>query len=283
MFTRPIIVADIPGLQAVAAEERVTKAAAAASVNCSEDELKSNEKFAAVLESRGVAVPTKAGKRKANPCVASDDAFLIALKRRDDAIGHLARAREIVKSSITESRARKLIALAGEWFTAADSLTYCAADTTRWAGTGGTNFQNLPRDSKSGAAYGARRTQTPDRRLRAGRVSGAMRPCRSTRHARRVACRRDLYVEFATELYGRPITKADKPERGVGKKGVLSSGYGCGWETFKRDVIKKSFSFRVTRRGAPWRSSRNGTGDRRLLELCDRLIAALFQAFQRRR
>jgi hypothetical protein len=39
---------------------------------------------------------------------------------------------------------------------------------------------------------------------------------------------RDLYIEFATELYGRPITKADKPERSVGKKGVLSSGYGCG-------------------------------------------------------
>jgi hypothetical protein len=55
-----------------------------------------------------------------------------------------ARAREIVKSSLTESRARKLIALAGLPI----QLTYCAADTTRWAGTGGMNFQNLPRDSK---------------------------------------------------------------------------------------------------------------------------------------
>ena len=44
---------------------------------------------------------------------------------------------------------------------------------------------------------------------------------------------RDVYSEFATEVYGRPITKADKVERFVGKTCILGLGYGMGAKKFK--------------------------------------------------
>jgi DNA polymerase len=47
------------------------------------------------------------------------------------------------------------------------------------------------------------------------------------------ADKRDVYCEFATAVYGRPITKADKLERHVGKTAVLGLGYGMGAEKFR--------------------------------------------------
>jgi DNA polymerase len=48
--------------------------------------------------------------------------------------------------------------------------------------------------------------------------------------------KRDVYSEFATEVYGRTITKADKVERFVGKTCVLGLGYGMGAEKFRRTL-----------------------------------------------
>jgi DNA polymerase len=44
---------------------------------------------------------------------------------------------------------------------------------------------------------------------------------------------RDLYCEFASVLFNRPITKADKHERQLGKLAHLSLGYGCGADKFQ--------------------------------------------------
>src|SRR5699024_52536 len=44
---------------------------------------------------------------------------------------------------------------------------------------------------------------------------------------------RDIYCEFATEVYGTLITKDDKQERTVGKEGVLSLGFKAWYHTFR--------------------------------------------------
>ena len=44
----------------------------------------------------------------------------------------------------------------------------------------------------------------------------------------------DQYCETASIFYGRPITKADVAERGVGKQIILSCGYGAGASTIVR-------------------------------------------------
>jgi len=46
----------------------------------------------------------------------------------------------------------------------------------------------------------------------------------------------DPYCDMATGIYGRPITKADKTERNLGKKAILGLGYAMGWEKFQSTV-----------------------------------------------
>jgi DNA polymerase I-like protein with 3'-5' exonuclease and polymerase domains len=46
--------------------------------------------------------------------------------------------------------------------------------------------------------------------------------------------KRDVYSEFASDIYGRKITKADTVQRFVGKTCVLGLGYGLGAAKFKR-------------------------------------------------
>lgn len=49
---------------------------------------------------------------------------------------------------------------------------------------------------------------------------------------------RDIYCEMAGTIYGRPITKADKTERQVGKAAILGLGYQMGWSKFKDTAAK---------------------------------------------
>jgi DNA polymerase len=46
----------------------------------------------------------------------------------------------------------------------------------------------------------------------------------------------DLYCDFASKIFGRTITKADKMERLLGKIAMLSLQYGAGWVKFKEMV-----------------------------------------------
>jgi DNA polymerase len=48
---------------------------------------------------------------------------------------------------------------------------------------------------------------------------------------------RDVYCEFASQIYGRTITKDDKLERYVGKTAILGLGYGMGHQRFQ-DTLK---------------------------------------------
>ena len=46
----------------------------------------------------------------------------------------------------------------------------------------------------------------------------------------------DPYLDMGAAIYGRPITKADKVERQLGKKAILGLGYSMGWEKFQSTV-----------------------------------------------
>ena len=47
---------------------------------------------------------------------------------------------------------------------------------------------------------------------------------------------RDVYCEFASQIYGRTITKDDNLERYVGKTAILGLGYGMGHDKFQDDT-----------------------------------------------
>lgn len=55
----------------------------------------------------------------------------------------------------------------------------------------------------------------------------------------------DPYCEMATAIYKRPITKADKHERFIGKETVLGAGYGLGHKKF-RDALKLKANVEIT-------------------------------------
>lgn len=48
----------------------------------------------------------------------------------------------------------------------------------------------------------------------------------------------DIYCEMASEIYGRPITKANKDERALGKIAILGLGYGMGVAKFETTCEK---------------------------------------------
>jgi DNA polymerase len=118
-------------------------------------------------------------------------------------------------------------------------LNYYGAHTGRFSGGDKLNLQNLP----------ARGNTTIRRALRAPEGELLISCDSSQIEARTVAWLagqedllgafregRDVYSEFATEVYLRTITKADKVERFVGKTCVLGLGYGMGAEKFRRTL-----------------------------------------------
>ena len=50
----------------------------------------------------------------------------------------------------------------------------------------------------------------------------------------------DVYSEFASEVFERKVTEANKPERFVGKTGILQLGYASGWRKFQATVANNS-------------------------------------------
>jgi DNA polymerase len=118
-------------------------------------------------------------------------------------------------------------------------LNYYGAHTGRFSGGDKVNLQNLP----------SRGNTTIRRALRAPKGYEIIACDSSQIEARTVAWLagqedllqafregRDVYSEFATDVYGRPITKADYTERFVGKTCILGLGYGMGAEKFRRTL-----------------------------------------------
>lgn len=56
---------------------------------------------------------------------------------------------------------------------------------------------------------------------------------------------RDVYSEFATDVYQRPVTKTDKVERHVGKTCILGLGYGMGPPKFQHSLATGFISVHV--------------------------------------
>src|SRR5580692_2272161 len=203
MFTNPELIGDTDALAALWESENKAKAERMASLGVSSTELQSSDKFAALLEAEGVEIEYKDGKKST------------LLQSRSETIGWMARRGPLPIY-----------------------LFYAGAHTSRWSGGDDANFQNLP----------ARKPET--RRLREailappgyviGKPDLSQIECRILNFlagqddvVEKFKREEDPYVGLASEFYQRPVTKADVNERGTGKQGELSCGYGCGGKKFK--------------------------------------------------
>jgi DNA polymerase len=205
-------------------------------VTIGRDELMSNPKFAMVLEKLGVNPPMKISLRTNKETYAfgkTDTEFKALLEHPNPAVQAVVSARLGIKSTLEETRTESFLGIAKRG-TLPILLNYWGAHTGRASGGDKMNLQNLPR------AGALRRSITAP----TGHVLVA---CDSAQIEARVVAwlagqydlledfRRgeDIYSKFATNVYGKPVTKVDKVERFVGKTCILGLGYGMGADKFQ--------------------------------------------------
>ena len=240
MYTEPCVGIDVPLLQAHLAEIQKRKAAHMGSLGIAVGDLMSNAKFAQVLQQLGVDPPTKTSPATGNTAWAfakTDPGMLELLEHSNFRVQVVTAARMGVRSTLEETRTQRLLEAAARGPLPV-MLKYYAAHTGRLGGGDGLNLQNLP--SRGGNNVIRRALLAPP-----GHVFIA---CDLSQIEARIlawlagqedllqafADRRDVYCEFASEVYGRTITKADATERAVGKACTLGLGYGMGAEKFQR-------------------------------------------------
>jgi len=216
-----------------------------ADIECVRAKLASNKQFAEILQEFGIPIPLKISPTtgKETYALAKNDEGFIALTEHEDLfIQELCRVRLGTKSTIEESRIERFLDIGQRNKGKLPiPLKYYGAHTGRWAGADKVNFQNLPsRDKDKKALKNA--IVAPKDHL--------VINCDSSQIEARVlvwiagqedvtswfAEGRDVYSEFATKVYDRPITKKDTVERFVGKTCVLGLGYGTGWSKLQHTL-----------------------------------------------
>ena len=198
--------------------------------------LASQVKFKEHLESLGITVPTKKSPTTGQqiPAFGKNDSAYIQMCNMYPEHKNIWDAREMVKSRIEETRAQRFIDSCNPDGTFSIPLRYYAAHTGRFGGSDKINLQNLPRGSKLRTALMAPEGQKlyiAD----LSNIEARMLAWLAKEHelVDAFATGRDVYCEFATQIYGRTITKADQLERYVGKTAILGLGYGMGADKFQ--------------------------------------------------
>ena len=212
---------------------------------CVRAKLASNKQFAELLIELGITPPTKISPttdKETYALAKGDTGFLELTEHEDPFIQELCRVRLGTKSTIEESRIERFIGIGSRNKGKLPiPLKYYGAHTGRWAGSDKVNFQNLPaRDKKKKALKNA--VIAPE--------DYQVINCDSSQIEARVLVwlagqddvvewyreGRDVYSEFASKVYGRPITKKDMTERAVGKTCILGLGYGTGWSKLQQTL-----------------------------------------------
>ena len=246
MFVLPQVRLDERVLDQHLAEVRREKQAALAEVSgIDKSVFSSNVKFAKLLEDHGVDVPMKISPTTGSeiPAIARNDwAFkeLCADGNQPPIVQALLATRMSVKSTIDETRAESLLGISRTtWPTqgigwAPVPLKYSGARTHRLSGDGGTNWQNLRRGSlirKAIVAPEGYRIVHRDASQIEARMVAWLAGCDTLLSA--FAEGRDVYSEFASVIYSKPVTKADVMSRFIGKTAILSLGYSAGAARFR--------------------------------------------------
>ena len=212
---------------------------------CVRGKLASNKQFAEILTELGVVVPTKispATGKDTNALAKGDQGFLDLCEHEDPFIQELCRVRLGTKSTIEESRIERFIGIGSRNKGKLPiPLKYYGAHTGRWAGSDKVNFQNLPaRDKKKKALKNAIIPPDGHKVINADSSQIEARVLVWLAGQNDVVQwykeERDVYCEFASTVYERPITKADKTERAVGKTCILGLGYGTGWAKLQQTL-----------------------------------------------
>jgi DNA polymerase len=254
MYTQPLLEVDDALLQdrliEVQAEKSELLQGLMVKLECETEEcvrakLASNKQFAEILQELGVIVPTKispATGKETYALAKGDQGFIDLCEHEDPFIQQLCTVRLGTKSTIEESRIERFIGIGGRNKGKLPiPLKYYGAHTGRWAGSDKVNFQNLPaRDKKKKALKNAIIPPDGHKVINADSSQIEARVLVWLAGQNDVVQwykeERDVYCEFASTVYERPITKANKTERAVGKTCILGLGYGTGWAKLQQTL-----------------------------------------------
>lgn len=256
MYTEPKIELDKPLLEQHLLDVRTKKSDLMdelAWLGSSEEEVKaklmSNVQLAETLQQLGVDPPTKvsaATNKQTYAFSKTDKAFTDLLEYNNPQVQAIVAARLGVKSTLEETRTTSLIGVA-ERGPLPIMLNYYGAHTGRFSGGDKMNLQNLPRGGtlrKSLLAPKGKMFVACDSAQIEARIVAWLAGQDSLIYSFREG--RDVYCEFATDVYGRKITKENQLERHVGKTAVLGLGYGMGWVTFRATLMLGAGGLKVT-------------------------------------
>jgi DNA polymerase I-like protein with 3'-5' exonuclease and polymerase domains len=238
MFTDPVLKLDrdvlITHLNSV--QDKKAKLMERIDLSIGRDALMSNPQFAEVLKKLGVEPPMKISLRTNKEAYAfskTDYEFKALLEHPNTAVQAVVAARLGIKSTLEETRTESFLGIS-ERGALPILLNYWGAHTGRASGGDKMNLQNLPR----GGAL-RRSIRVPDNHVLVA-VDSAQIEARvvawlAGQEDLLVDFRNsvDIYSKFASIVYGKPVTKADKVERFVGKTCILGLGYGMGPDKFQ--------------------------------------------------
>jgi len=195
------------------------------------DAFMSNDAFAELLRAEGVDPPTKrnAKGKLIYAFAKTDKAMKALLEHESPRVQALAACRLGVKTTIEETRTASLLRIAKRGLFPI-MLNYWGAGTGRFSGGGGVNPQNFRRGGKIkdslevAAGYAVIDSDLSQIEARVlALVAGQDDLVEDFRN------KVDIYCNFATDVFGRPIVKGiDDLERFLGKTCVLGLGYYTG-------------------------------------------------------
>ena len=228
---------------------------------CELSDLRSDAKFAALLESLGVAPPKKVSAKKSEKAghpvytwafAKSDPDFKSLLDHDNELVQWACEARLGLKSTIKESRAQRFLGVSDRMGVMPVALDYYGANTGRYSASSSEklNAQNLPavRGSKDPDAGLLRKS------LAAPDGCSVVVSDASQIEARFVAWLagqedlvdafaqgRDVYSEMATKIYGRAVDRKNNEDDYIpgflGKCVTLGCGYSMSFVKFAQTVF----------------------------------------------
>lgn len=244
MYTRPTLELDQQMLIKALTEEGEVREGLLQRLGIQETTLASNQQFAAVLESLGVAAPTKISKTtgKQTLALAKNDALFQALlngEREDVAL--LCEARLRVKSTTERTRAQRFLDISQRGKLPVP-LSYYGALSGRWTAAKGSaiNMQNLKRGSflrKAIMAPDGHQLVVGDLSQIEPRVLAWLADYADMLDIFRSGG--DPYAAFGSQMFNIPgLTKESHPDlRQSAKSALLGCGYGLGWASFASQLL----------------------------------------------
>jgi hypothetical protein len=232
MFTDPVLMLDEPVLVDHLANVRANKIRLMSQISSQVDRdmLRSDDKFAKILEAFGVDPPKKYNKKgeEKYAFAKTDEEFKALAEHPDARVQCLVAARLGIKTTLEESRTEAFINIARRG-TFPILINYYGAHTGRGSGGDKVNPQNMTR----GGALRRSVLAPTDHVIVAGDSSQieARNLAWFAGEFELVADFRqgvDTYAKFATDVYERQISKADIDERFLGKTCILGLGYMTG-------------------------------------------------------